>query len=353
MSILGRLLVLYELCTDFTKKCNDDHVAAFGSMSAFFMLLSMFPFMIFFLTLTQYLPYTKDDVINLFINVFPFEKKAIIISVVNEIYQKTATSVFTLSIIAALWASSKGMYSIIKGLNSVYDIEDDRNYFVVRIFSMVCTAVFAAMVLAMLVLWVFGNMLYQFLLRNSPVLASIATYLIHKRTVVTVLTLTFVFMVIYRFLPDRKSSFFKQWPGALVAAFSWIIFSVVCSMFMEGFTSFTFLHGSMASIMILLLWLYFCMSMIFYGAEVNYFLENKKNYHTLVLILRHNRRDSQRKRERLRRKKEKELQEKELLEKESREESTESGSIEDSEGEKDTEYKENLNRGEGLKQEGG
>lgn len=300
MGILSRIIVLYQLVMDFVKKCNDDHVPAFGSMSAFFMLLSMFPFMLVFLTLTQYLPYTKDDVLNILINILPFEKKALIISIVNEIYQKTETSIFTFSIITALWSSSKGVYSIIKGLNSVYDIQEDRNYFVVRFFSMIYTVFFTIMVVAMLILWVFGNMLYRYVLMNIPVVASIASFFIHKRAILTVVILTILFMIIYRFLPDRKSSFIKQWPGALVAAIGWIVVSIVCSMFMEGFTSFTFLHGSMAGSMILLLWLYFCMSMIFYGAEVNYFLENKKNYHTLVLVLRHSKRDSQRKRERLR-----------------------------------------------------
>ena len=257
MSILSRIFVLYELVMDFVKKCNDDHVTAFGSMSAFFMLLSMFPFMLVFLTLTQYLPFTKDDVINLLINIFSFEKKALIVSIVNEVYQKTEASIFTFSLITALWASSKGVYSIIKGLNSVYDIQEDRNYFVVRFFSMLYTVVFVIMVIAMLILWVFGNMLYQYIAINLPVIASIAGFFLQKRAILTVVILSLLFMVIYRFLPDRKSSFFKQWPGALVAAFGWIVVSVVCSMFMEGFTSFTFLHGSMAGIMILLLYKYF------------------------------------------------------------------------------------------------
>ena len=59
MSISKRVKNLYALVMDFIKKCNDDHVAAFGSMSAFFMLLSLFPFLIFFLTLTKYAPFSK------------------------------------------------------------------------------------------------------------------------------------------------------------------------------------------------------------------------------------------------------------------------------------------------------
>jgi len=294
---------LYLLFMDFFKKCNDDHVTAFGAMSAFFILLSVLPFLIFFLTLSQFAPFSKDDIITILVDMLSFERKSMIVSIVNEVYRKTGASVLSLSIIAALWSSSKGVYSIVKGLDSVYDIEDNRNFFVLRIFSTFCTIIFAVMIIAMLILWVFGNILYAYICARIPVLESVAGYFIHKRIFFTVITLTLLFMVIYKFVPDRDSSFLKQWPGALLAAIGWILVSLFCSLFMDGFGSFSYVYGSMASIMILLLWLYFCMSMIFYGAEFNYFLENKKNYHTLVWALRHNRRASRRKREKLRKKK--------------------------------------------------
>ena len=60
-----RIKNLYELVMDFLKKCSDDHVGAFGAMSAFFILLSIFPFMIFLLTLTRYIPFSKDDIIEI------------------------------------------------------------------------------------------------------------------------------------------------------------------------------------------------------------------------------------------------------------------------------------------------
>lgn len=307
MSIRSKIKQVYELVMDFIKKCSDDHVTAFGAMSAFFILLSIFPFLIFFLTLTKYAPYTKEDVINVLVNILAFERKGMIVLIVNEIYSKTGASVFTLSIIAALWSSSRGVYSIVKGLNSVYDIEENRNYIIVRIFSMFCTVIFAVMIIAMLILWVFGNVLYQYICKKIPVLSSVAQYFINERVFMSLIVLTIIFMIIYRFVPDRKSSFLKQWPGALLSSLGWIGVSFLCSLYMDGFTSFSYVYGSMAGIMILLLWLYFCMSIVFYGAEFNYFLENKKNYHNLVLIFRHDKRASVRKRKKIRRKKDEQI----------------------------------------------
>lgn len=294
MRIPNRVKSLYSLIMDFIKKCNDDHVAAFGAMSAFFMLLSLFPFMIFFLTLTKYAPFSKDDIINILTQILSFERRSMITSLVNEIYRKTQASIFTISIVAALWSSSRGIYSIVIGLNSVYDIDDHRNYFVIRIFSLFYTVIFAFLIIAMLILWVFGNSLYRYIRKRFPMFATFAGYFLHKRTILTIVILTFLFMMIYRFVPDRKCSFRRQWPGALVAAVGWLVVSFGCAFYMDNFTNFSLVYGSMAGIMILLLWLYFCMSMIFYGAEVNYFLENKKNYHMLIRIIRPNYKAKQR-----------------------------------------------------------
>ena len=88
-----RVKDLYELVMDFLKKCSDDHVGAFGAMSAFFILLSIFPFMIFLLTLTRYIPFSKDDIIVILTRMISFEEGLLIKNIVNEIYHKTGTTV--------------------------------------------------------------------------------------------------------------------------------------------------------------------------------------------------------------------------------------------------------------------
>ena len=156
-------------------------------MSAFFILLSLFPFMIFLLTLAKYLPFTKEDIQYILTEFISFERNSLIISVINEIYRKTSTSVFTISILTLLWSSSKGIYSIVKGLNSVYDIEDNRNYFVLRCFSLLYTVLFAIVLVIMLLLWVFGNQLYLHISARFPFLAEITALFIHRRTFFTIL----------------------------------------------------------------------------------------------------------------------------------------------------------------------
>lgn len=116
--------------------------------------------------LNQIHSFSKDDIIVILTRMISFEEGSLIKSIVNEIYRKTGTTVSAISIIAALWSSSRGVYSIVIGLNSVYDIDENRNYFAIRLFSLVYTLLFALMISVMLVMWVFGNSLYSYFLQN-------------------------------------------------------------------------------------------------------------------------------------------------------------------------------------------
>ena len=283
-----RLINLYQLISDFVKKCNDDHVGAFGAMAAFFMLLSIIPFMIFLLTLTRYLPFSKDDLITSLTNILSFESDSLIRKIVNEVYGKAGTTVSAISILMALWSSSRGVYAISLGLNSVYDIDENRNYFVLRFFSMIYTALLALLICMIMVIWIFGNTLYDYFKVRFEYLGNIISSMVHKRAIFTIIVLTIVFMLIYQYIPNRRSKFSSQLPGAIISSLGWIICSVGTEFYVSHFGSFSYIYGSMASIMLIILWLYICMSIVFYGAEINYFLENKKNYHKLVRILRPN-----------------------------------------------------------------
>lgn len=275
---------LYDLVMDFFHKCNEDHIGAFAAMGAFCIMLSLIPFLIFLLTLTKYAPFSKNDVIHFLTSVISFEKASLISGIVNEIYTKTGTTVFAISIVTALWSASRGFYAIVRGFNSVYEIEDTRNYFVVRVFSMIWTIIFGLMMVVMLVVWVFGGALYSYAVKLIPPLGGFSNYLIYGRMVLTMVLLTGIFIILYRFVPDRVSTLRQQIPGAVLASVGWMGVSLFCSYFVTNFENFSFIYGSMAGIMILMLWLNFCMLFVFYGAEFNYFLEHRKHYHRLIHI---------------------------------------------------------------------
>ena len=133
------------------------------------------------------------------------------------------------------------------------------------------TIVFILVLILSLVLLVFGDTLSHFILRKLPFLASITQYIINVRTLLSLGTLIFCFTGLYTFVPNRDLSWREQIPGALFSTVCWIGISLGFSIYFRFFNKFSYTYGSLTAVVLLMLWLYFCICALFLGAEINYF----------------------------------------------------------------------------------
>ena len=80
---------------------------------------------------------------------------------------------------------------------------------------------------------------------------------------------TTIFTVLYMVLPNGKNTFFDSLPGALLASSGWLIFSDLYSIYVENFSGYANVYGSVYAVALSMLWLYFCMAIVFYGGALN------------------------------------------------------------------------------------
>ena len=214
---------------------------------------------------------------TVFSHVFPTGINSMIISIIDEIYN-TALSKALISVtaITTLWSAGKGILAIMKGLNSVYDIEETRNYVFLRLASAIYTLIFAIMIIGSITLFVFGNRLYLWIIRKVPVLTDFALLIISLRTFIGLIVLITFFLFIYTVIPNRKTKLFNQLPGAIISATGWIGFSYAFSFYIDNFSNYSSMYGSLTAIVLFMLWIYFCMYILFIGAEINLINENKQ-----------------------------------------------------------------------------
>ena len=199
-----------------------------------------------------------------------------IVSVVKEIYATTSSgTLISITAITALWSAGKGFLAIIKGLNSVYEIKETRNSIFLRFISTLYTLIFAIMVIATMVLFVFGNFLFIWIEQRFPGFREMALVIISLRTIVGLIILLIFFLIIYIVIPNRKTKMMSELPGALVCAAGWMGFSYAFSYYIDNFANYSSMYGSLTAIVLFMLWMYFCMYILFLGAEVNLFFENK------------------------------------------------------------------------------
>lgn len=274
MGIMTILISLYKIIRSFLHKVRDDYVSAFSAQAAFYVLISFFPFLMFLLTLIQYLPLTEENVISMLIKVFPSSVSPLVINVVTEVFNKASGTVISITAISALWSSSKGILSVIRGLNAVYGIRESRGYIKVRLLATAYTLVFAIMILVSLVILVFGNQLYLWIENKFPILTDLALLIISLRTFVGLLVLTLLFLLIYTKIPNRKVAFYKELPGAIISATGWMGFSYLFSFYIDNMSNYANMYGSLTAIVLFMLWFYFCMYILFIGGEINIVLSS-------------------------------------------------------------------------------
>ena len=128
-----------------------------------------------------------------------------------------------------------------------------------------------------LVVLVFGNRIQQFLENALPILARISAYIISIRTILAIALMTISFSLMYKILPNTKTHLRHQLPGAVFSALGWMIFSLVYSIYIDNYSNFSYTYGSLAAVILLMLWLYFCMYIFLIGAEINMWAAKKRH----------------------------------------------------------------------------
>lgn len=248
-------------------KCKRDKINAYSAQSAFFIILSAIPFLMVFSSLLQYTSVTESMILDIIRKVMPGYVSPFVISLVEEVYNRSMGTI-SITAVAAIWSAAKGVQYLTDGLNAVNDLEETRNWFVLRFWAVVYTVVFLVAIIFTLLVVVFGNSLHSLAARYIPLLEHAADFLSHFRGVVMLVILILFFAVIFTTLPNRKLSFKSQLPGAAICAVAWYVFSFGLSIYVDYFNGFS-MYGSLTTIALVMLWLYFCMYIMMMSAEVN------------------------------------------------------------------------------------
>ncbi len=258
-----------RLITGLGRHMSKSNVNAFASSSAYFMFLSIIPIIILLCSLLPLTTLQKSDLLKAVSEVMPSPIVPMMSSLIESLYNSTV-GVTSVAAIVTVWSASKGMLSIMRGLNAMNGVVEDRNYFVQRILASFYTILLLIVLLLSLVFMVFGTTLVRLLNDRIPILDHLMSIAMHFKPLFSWGILTLVFMVIYAYVPNVKLKLTKQFPGALFTAISWNLFSWGFSAYIEQFNDFG-VYGSLSTIIVVMMWLYFCMYLLLVGAHINRF----------------------------------------------------------------------------------
>lgn len=265
----SRVAWFIDFSKQLFKKIRADDVQAISAQLTYYLILSFFPFLIFVMTLVGYANISMEDKISDLSEIMPLEAVSIIEEIVKEVSQGRSQALLSFGMLATLWAASRGINAIVKGLNKAYDLDEDRAFWKVRGISVLVTVVIGVIVLLSILLLVFGGwvgdqltLLFQFSERLHR-LWNLLQYGI------PLIVMTVVFTFLYLFAPNRRITFREALPGAIFTTIGWITTSFIFSLYVNQFGNFTKTYGSLGGVMILLIWLYISSIIILVGGEIN------------------------------------------------------------------------------------
>ena len=255
---------------EFYDECKKDNVGAYAAQSAFFIILSALPFLMVIFSLLKYTFIGKADFLQIVQAFCPDYVLPFMIVMIDEVYEHSA-GVLSITAIAAIWSAAKGLQYITNGLNAVYDVDENRNWFVLRFWAIIYTLIFALAILFMLGFIVFGNYVKSVLFQKFPHTAFLTFFGSWMKRLFGLLILIVFFIVIFTALPNKKLHFKGQIVGACFTAAGWTVFSYGLSIYVDYFNGFS-MYRSLTTLMLLMLWVYFCVYIMLIGGELNAFL---------------------------------------------------------------------------------
>ncbi len=264
---------LFASIAVIANKVKEDYVSAFAAQAALFVIMSFVPFLILLLTLIKYTPLTEEVLLQFVTNFAPDAFEQSLSSIISQLYTGSDTPLFLISLASILWTAGKGCNALIEGLNSVFDIKERRNGFVLRLYSILYTIIFVVIIVVCLLIYILGNEILSFITKHVPFVTNIIEALLNIRVLLSVGLFTVFFTFLYVAIPSRHTKIRRQLPGALFSAIGWTGFSYFFSLYVNYSHNIAVLYGSLAMVVCAMLWLYVCMFIFLLGAEINLYIE--------------------------------------------------------------------------------
>ena len=237
--------------------------------TGYFLILSLFPALVLILSLLRYTSLDVHNLLGFLEGLIPAALLPEAELLIVNTYESTSKTVVGISAVTALWSASRGIYGLLTGLNVIYGVPENRGYLQVRLISMAYTFLFLLVLLLTLVLHVFGTGIVSLLSQSSVPFLRFLTKVVDLRFFLLVFLQAALFSAMFMAFPNRKNTLGDSLPGAFFASIGWLVFSHLFSLYVEHFPTYGNIYGSVYAVALSMLWLYFCISIVFYGGILN------------------------------------------------------------------------------------
>ncbi|UCZ53608.1 YihY/virulence factor BrkB family protein [Bacillus shivajii] len=247
------------------KRFRDHRLIDLAAQCAYYLLLSLFPFLIFSVTLLSYLPFTFQDLYEFIkVDYIPPDVLAVVEDQWDVITGEHNTGLLSLGAVFTLWTASLALNSILRSLNLSYHVTEMRSMLLSRFMSILLTIGLLLVVVAAFVFQVIGDRFSEYLAFSIPLLDGA-----FFRWLLSFVILFVVFSVLYLIGPNIRLHVREVYIGALFAAIGWHITSLGFSFYLDNFANYSATYGTIGTVIALMVWFHASSLLILLGGEIN------------------------------------------------------------------------------------
>lgn len=259
----------FKYARQLARHYRDDDLAAMSAQISYYLILAFFPFLFFLINLLSFTPLPNRLLLANFYAILPQDTAMLVKTMLAETVQAKSGTLLVLSMLTSLWASSRGMSAIIRGLNHSYGVKESRHFIRLNLVALLSTIGLTVMVMLSFIMIVLGRIIGSTVfgyLGAKSLFYSIWSFL---RYGITIGLLLITFYLIYRYLPNRKMNGNRILTGAVFTTFGWIGASLLFSFYVNNFGSYATVYGSLGGLFALIFWLYLSTLIFLLGGALN------------------------------------------------------------------------------------
>ena len=271
-------LNLYDVAIFFVKGLQQGAITTRASSLAFNFFLAFFPSIIVFFTLIPYIPIIgfQETLMEILSNILPPSTNNATFNTLDDIINNQRGGLLSIGFILALYFSTNGMSSLIQAFNASYHIRENESIIKHQLLSILLTVVISALVFLTIILIIFGKTTITYLVDFQLISQNKIVFLNIAKWIVLIFMLFVGITTIFNIGPAIKSKIKIFSPGAILATLFIILTSIVFSYYIDNFSQYNKIYGSIGTLIIILLWIYFNAIFLLIGFELNASILNAK-----------------------------------------------------------------------------
>jgi len=258
-------------------KIKENEILLLSTQLTYRLIFALFPFIIFLISMVGYFDIDAETLLDETFAVFPLQIAQVINDVIHDVVDTRNPSILSTSLLLSIFTVANGFNSIMRGVNKVYAQQDSRNVVVRWLYSTLLVIALAFAIITSLLVVIYGDTIYGVIYRHFDPASLFSAIFGFAGLLITVAIMLATIILIYRLSLGKKQSIVSLLPGAMLTIVVWAISSSAFNFYINNFSRYSLVYGSIASIFITMLWLNIISATILIGAQANALLHVRRD----------------------------------------------------------------------------